>query len=491
MNSSPIKQLAGETAIYGLSTVLARVLNFLFVPLYTRLLTTAEYGTATEFLAYIAILQVVLTMGLETGCFRFANKHDRPEQVFSSALGTVLVVSLLFLGACSLFAKPIALGLGYLGYERCIVWFGAILAIDNFTSILFAKLRFEHKAVRFAVFKIIKISGELVFNLLLFLVLPGYLRLHPDSFLARYLSPVPDFSYILLAIFLSCVLVMLLFIPQLCKKGAFGFHPTLWKKMMRYSLPLMLAGLPGILNDFSDRIMFRFLIPAPKVWQSELGIFQAGVKLAVLMMLFIQMFRFAAEPFFFAQAKEGQSRALYAKVFNYFTAFLVTVFLGVLLYIDVIGLILGRDFRAGISILPIMLFGYLLLGMSFNVSIWYKLSEKTSMALYITCAGLLITLVVNLMFMPRFGYVAAAWAHLLSYAVILGINVALGQKYYPVPYRWGRVGLYMGVGLAIWVVTLILPAMPLALKLSIHTIFILGYLFFIWRIERATLNLHD
>ncbi|MCL2727119.1 MAG: oligosaccharide flippase family protein [Bacteroidales bacterium] len=490
MNRNPIKQLAGETAIYGLSTVLARVLNFLFVPLYTRMLTTAEYGTATEFLAYIAILQVVLSMGLETGCFRFANKHDRPGQVFSSALSTITALSLLFLGVCFLFAKPIASGLNYTGYERCIVWFGAILAIDNFTSILFAKLRFEHKAFKFAVFKTIKIAGELTFNLLLFLVLPGYLRLHPDSFLGRYISPVPDFSYILLAIFLSCVLLMVLFVPQLCKKGVFGFHPALWKKMMRYSLPLMLAGLPGILNDFSDRILFRFLIPAPKVWQSELGIFQAGVKLAVLMTLFIQMFRFAAEPFFFAQAKEKQSRELYAKVLNYFTAFSVVVFLGVLLYIDVIGLILGRDFRAGISVLPIMLFGYLLLGMSFNVSIWYKLSEKTSMALYITCSGLLVTLVVNVLFMPRFGYVAAAWAHLFSYAVILGLNIVLGQKHDPVPYQWGRVGLYIGVGLAIWAITLILPVMPLVMKLSVHTMLILGYLFFIWRIERATLDLH-
>jgi len=258
--------------------------------------------------------------------------------------------------------------------------------------------------------------------------------------------------------------------------------------MMHYAIPLMLAGLPGILNDFIDRILFRFLIPASQVWRSELGIFQAGVKLAVLMTLFIQMFRYAAEPFFFARAKEKQSRELYAIVLNYFTAFAVLVFLGVLLYADVIGLILGRDFRAGISILPIMLFAYLLLGMSFNVSIWYKLTEKTSIALYITCSGLLVTLVVNLLFMPRFGYVAAAWAHLFSYAVILGLNIILGQKYYPVPYQWKRVGLYLGTGLAIWAMTLLLPALPQPVKLGVHTLFILGFLAFVWQMERATIK---
>ena len=487
MSRNPLTQLAGETAIYGLSTVLARVLNFFFVPLYTRMLSTAHYGTVTEFMAYIAILQVVLSMGLETGCFRFANKHDRPAHVFSSALSTVLAISLLIFGVCFTFAHPIASGLGYGGYEKCIIYLGAILAIDNFTSILFARLRFEHKALKFAVFKTIKIVGELTFNLLLFLTLPAYLQLHPDSWMTRFVSATPDFSYVLFAIFLSCVLSLLLFIPQLVRKEVFCLYPSLWKKMMAYSLPLMLAGLPGILNDFVDRILFRFLIPAHEVWQSELGVFQAGVKLAVLMTLFIQMFRFAAEPFFFGQAKEKRSAELYAKVLNYFTAFCMLIFLGVLLYIDVIGLIIGPDFRAGISVTPIMLFAYLLLGMSFNVSIWYKLTEKTSFALYITCAGLLVTLFINILFMPRFGYMAAAWAHLFSYAVILGVNVALGQKYYPVPYQWGRIGSYIAVGLAIWGATLILPTMPLVIKLGVHTLFILGYLFFVWRRERAAM----
>ena len=484
MSRNPLKQLAGETAIYGLSTVLARMINFFFVPLYTRVLSTSQYGTVAEFMAYIAILQVVLSMGLETGCFRFANKHHRPHQVFSSALSTVLVISLFTLGISILFARPAAVALGYAGYANCIVYIGAILAIDNFTSILFAKLRFEHKAFTFAVFKTVKILGELLCNLGLFLWLPAYVLRRPHFWMLRFVSATPDFSYVLLAVLLSCILLLLLFIPQLIRTKSFGLYPKLWQKMMVYSLPLMLAGLPGILNDFIDRLLFRFLMPPDKVWQSELGLFQAGVKLAVLMNLFIQMFRFAAEPFFFAQAKEERSKELYAKVFNYFTAFCVAIFLGVLLYIDVIELMLGRDFRAGLSVVPVMLLAYMLLGMSFNISIWYKLAEKTSYALFITCAGLLVTVVANLLWMPRFGYMAAAWAHLLSYAVMLSVNIVLGQKHYPVPYNWKRVGGYLSTGLLIWAATLILPSLPLCAKLFVHTLLICGYVVFVWQSEK-------
>jgi len=487
MSTHPIKQLAGETAIYGLSTVLARVLIFLMVPLYTRMLSPESYGTMVWFFANIAVLQVVFSMGLETGCFRYANKHDNPSQVFSSALSTIFIISLAFMGICIAFAAPVAALLGYAGYGNCIIYMGAIVSIEIFTSILFARLRFEKKAFKFAVFKTIKISGEIVFNLLIFFVLPSFLLRCPNSIMAHFVSPHPDFSYILFATFLSCFVSLLLFTKQLLYKGVFRLYPALWKKMMVYSLPLMLTQLPGVINDMIDRFLFKFLLPAEQ-WQSELGIFQAGVKLSVLMTLFIQMFRFAAEPFFFAQAKEKENVALYAKVFNYFTAFCVLIFLGVMLYIDVIGLIIGPDFRAGVSVVPIMLFANLLLGMNYNISIWYKISEKTSSAIFITCSGLLVTLFINILFMPRYGYMAAAWGHLFSYAVILGINVVMGQKYYPVPYQWGRIGSYLAAGLAIWAVTLIFPAMPLMTKMAVHTILIIGYMGFVWKKEWQTAN---
>ena len=457
--ANPLKQLAGETAIYGLSTILARIVNFCFVPFYTRLLTTESYGVVTEFMAYIAVLQVVLTLGLETGCFRFANKEGvDPRKVYSNALLTVFGISAAFLAAMIAFAGPIAGILGYAGFEAVIMYIGGILFCDSITAILFAKLRQEHKAVKFAVFKTIKLLTELGANLLFFFWFPGFCERHPGNMLTAFISPTPDFSYVIFSIFLSCILCLALFIPEFFRLR-FTLDGKLLKKMLVYSLPLMIAALPGIVNDFLDRILFRFFDTNAEAWRSSLGIFQAAVKLSVIMNLFIQMFKFAAEPFFFQRARDKHSKELYAIVMEFFTAFCGLVFLGVILYIDVLSFILGKDFRSGIGVVPIMLLSYMLLGLLFNVSMWYKLSEKTNMAIWITLTGLVVTAVVNVVFMPRFSYWAAAFGHLASYLVMFIISVMLGQKYYPIPYRWGRIVLFfvlMGVfygaayGLGAW-----------------------------------------
>ena len=460
---NPLKQLAGETAIYGLSTILARIINFLFVPIYTRCLTTESYGVVTEFMAYIAVLQVVLVLGLETGCFRFANREGTsPKAVYSDALAAVTGVSMAFLALMVAFAGQIASGLGYGGYENCIVYVGGILAIDSITAILFAKLRQEHKAFRFAIFKTIKIITETTANILLFFPFANFCsgkaaalgiaaaELTPsDVWLLHFVSPAPDFSYVIFAIFVSCIVCGLLFLPTLIR-FSFEFDGRLLKQMLVYSLPLMVAALPGIINDFLDRILFRFFDTGSEAWRSSLGIYQAAVKLSVIMSLFIQMFRFAAEPFFFQRAGDRESKALYAKVMEYFTAFCALAFLGVMLYMDVISLILGRDFREGIGIVPIMLISYMFLGMLFNVSMWYKLSGKTGMAVYITLAGLVVTMVINMVFMPRYSYWASAFAHLASYVVMFIISAVLGQKYYPIPYRWGRLAMIFAAMLGIY-----------------------------------------
>ncbi len=458
--ANPIKQLAGETAVYGLSTILARIINFLFVPFYTRLLTTESYGVVAEFMAYIAVLQVILVLGLETGCFRFANRENAdPKAVYSNALAVVTGVSMAFLALMVAFSGQISAWLGYGGYGSCIMYMGGILAMDSITAILFAKLRQEHRALKFALLKTVKIVTETTVNILLFFPFVSYCTgkaaasgvpvesLGPgDVWLLHFVSPVPDFSYVIFAIFVSCVVCTLLFVPSLLR-FSFEFDGKLLKQMLLYSIPLMVASLPGVVNDFLDRILFRFFDTGADAWRSSVGIYQAAVKISVIMSLFIQMFRFAAEPFFFQRARDKGSKELYAKVMEYFTAFCGLVFLGVILYIDVISLILGRDFRAGIGIVPIMLLSYMLLGMLFNVSMWYKLSGKTSMAIYITLAGLAVTAVVNIVFMPLYSYWAAAYAHLASYAVMFIISAVLGQKNYPVPYRWGKIFLiFIGMG---------------------------------------------
>ncbi len=478
--ANPLKQLAGETAIYGLSTILARIINFLFVPFYTRLLTTASYGVVTEFMAYIAVLQVVLVLGLETGCFRFANREGvNPVAVYSNALATVFGTSFSFLAFMVLFSRQIASMLGYDGFGNCIIYVGGILALDCTTAILFAKLRQEHKAFKFAVFKTVKILTETCANMVLFFWYPS----HVSTFMGHFVSPTPDFTYVIFAILVSSVVCALLFVPDLLRT-TFEFDGKLLRQMLAYSIPLMVAALPGIINDFLDRILFRYFDTNAAVWQSSLGIFQAAVKLSVIMNLFIQMFRFAAEPFFFQRAQNKGSKQLYAIVMEYFTAFCGLILLGVFLYLDVFALIIGKDFRSGMGVVPIMLLSYMLLGMLFNVSMWYKLSGKTNMAIWITLAGLLVTVVINVVFMPRFSFWAAAFGHLASYLVMFIISAVLGARYYPIPYSWKRICAFFVLIAIICVSTLLIdnvlaagePSVGIRIvKWTVHTLLLVAY----------------
>ena len=439
--ANPLKQLAGETAIYGFSSILARILNFLFVPIYTRTLTQMQYGVVTEFMSYIAILQVLLVLGLETGCFRFANKEgEDPRKVYSGALLAVTGLNLAFLAVMIAFSGPISAALGYDGYSRLIIYVAGILLCDSVTAILFAKLRQEHKAMKFAILKTVKILTETGANLILFFVWPAQ----------------PDFTYPVFAILVSCVLCLVLFVPDTLHLRPV-WDTAVVKRLLVYSLPLMVAALPGVANDFLDRLLFRFFDTSSEQWRATLGVYQAAVKLAVIMNLFIQMFRYAAEPFFFQRAKDKNSKELYALVMEWFTAFCGLVLLGVVGYIDIISLFLGRDFRVGVDVVPVMLLSYMILGMLFNVSMWYKLSGRTNMAIWITLAGLAVTAVVNIIFMPRYSYWASAFGHLASYLVMFIISAILGAKYYPIPYKWGRLlaifGLmgiaYAGIGLSL------------------------------------------
>ena len=489
--ANPLKQLAGQTVIYGMSTILARIINFLFVPIYTRVLSPESYGVVTEFMAYIAVLQVVLVLGLETGCFRFANKEGvDPKKVYSNAFVTVFCVSVTFLALMLAFAEPIASALGYDGYASCVKYVGGILALVSVTAIFFAKLRQENTALKFAVFKTVKIVTETVANLVLFLWFPK----HVDSarWLTTFIPETPDFSYVIFAIFISCVVCGLLFIPEFLKVS-FRLEPKLIKQMLIYSLPLMVAALPGIINDFLDRILFRYFDSNSDAWRSSLGQYQAAVKLAVIMNLFIQMFRYAAEPFFFRREREKGSLQLYASVQEYFTAFCGLVFLGVILYIDVISLILGKNFHEALGIVPIMLLSYMILGMLFNVSMWYKLSGKTSMAIWITLSGLVVTALVIIVFMPRYSYWAAAYGHLASYIVMFIISAVLGAKYYPIPYRWMRLlGIFLLMG-AVYGLSMALDSMcfgavgstgEMVCKLGVHTLLLVAYVVGAWKIIR-------
>jgi len=478
---NPLKQLAGQTAIYGLSSIVARIINFFFVPVYTRMLTTGSYGLATELLAYIALLQVALTFGLETGFFRFASKDkDRAGIVFSTAVISLGTTSLSFLLLVVLFSNQLSLFAAHpVSY---IIYAALILAIDCFTAILFAELRFQNKAWMFAAFRSIKILSEILFNLILFFLLPGYFITHPDSFLLHFIPSTPDYGYILLAILLSCIVSLLLFIPRLFKLHL-AFSKKQLRELMLYSLPLMIAGLPGVANDVISRIFFRFFAPDTIPWQDQLGIFSANVKLAVFMVLFVQMFRYAAEPFFFSSALRDDMKKVYADVMKYFVAFCVLIFLGITMYTEIFALFLGKSFRSGIGVLPIMLIANILLGVVFNLSMWYKLSGKTHYALTITLLGLSINLVINVIFMPHYGYMAAAWGYLFSYLAMVIFSYYLSRKYYPIPYEWKPIIFYFFTGIGIYLFSIVTAPESLAIKMALNTLYLWAFVVLVLKKE--------
>lgn len=483
---NPLKQLAGQTAIYGLSSIVARIINFFFVPLYTRMLSTGSYGLASELLAYIALLQVVLTFGMETGFFRFAsNDKKHADSIFSTAISWLGSSSLLFLIAILIFAPQLSAFTGHPG--RYLVFSAVILASDCFTAILFAELRLQNKAWTFALFRSIKILSEVGFNLFLFLILPAYFTTHPGSFLLNFIPAKPDYGYILFAIMLSCIVAILLFIPRIMRLKIV-FSTGRLKELLVYSLPLMVAGLPGVANDFISRIFFRFFAPGTSPWQDQLGIFNANVKLAVFMVLFVQMFRYAAEPFFFSSAQRSDMKKVYADVMKFFVAFCVLIFLGIAMFPELFALLLGKEFRSGIGILPIMLIANILLGIVFNLSMWYKLSGKTSYALTITLTGLGVNLIINLVFMPTYGYMAAAWGYLFSYLAMVVFSYYLSRKFYPIPYDWKTILMYFGIGIGLYMVSVLLAPEALWIRYLINIIYIAVFVAFVMKNEKISIK---
>lgn len=483
---NPLKQLAGQTAIYGLSSIVARVINFFFVPLYTRIISTGSYGLFSELMGYIALLQVILTLGLETGFFRYASKEkEKARQLFSTALITLSLVSILLVAVVLLAAPSLGRAMGH--RPVYLIYVALILAFDSITAIFFAQLRFEQRPWKFAFLRSVKIISEVLFNVMLFFVLPPFLAKHPDSFILNFIPARPDYGYILVAIMLSGVVAMILFVPRMLKTSMV-FSVSLWKKLMAYSLPLMIAGLPGVANDFIDRPLFRFFAPSDTPWQEQLGVYNAVIKLAVFMVLFEQMFRYAAEPFFFASADKKDMRKTFADVMKYFVAFCILIFLGIVLYADVFALILGKEYRSGMGVLPVVLVSNILLGILFNLSMWYKLTDKTRYAIYITLTGLTVTTILNIMFMPLFGYYASAWSRLFSYIVMIVISYLLCMKYYPIPYNLKSILLYFLAGLGLYGISTLFNGQAAWIRMPINTVLLLLYIYFVLKTERIRLN---
>ena len=463
---NPLKKLASQTAVYGLSSVVGRLLNYLLVPLYTRYFLPAEYGVVTELYAYVAFLVVLLTYGMETAFFRFSKKEESTK-VYSTTLISLLISSVVFVGLIFLNSSAISEWLGYSNHPEYIQFFALIIGMDAVSSISFAKLREQDKAMRFAFIRVLNIMVNVGFNLY-FIVYQEY-----------------GIAYIFIANLLASVITLIMLFPEMLS-SSWVFDKKLWKKMMIYALPLLIAGLAGMTNETIDRILLKHLLPNTDIAASELGLYGAFYKLSIIMILFIQTFRFAAEPFFFAQEKEGNGRKIYADVMKYFTIIMVIIFLGVTIFYDAIKGFLGSEYHddRGFLVVSILLLANLFLGIYYNLSIWYKLTEKTKYGAYLSIFGAIITLSLNFTLIPVLGFVGCAWATLVCYFSMTVASYYLGKRHFSVPYQVKRIALYLFVTLCIYFCIYFTN-----LNMWINSLFLLGFVIFVYRLEKPKLSL--
>ena len=445
-----MKSLAKDTAIYGLSSIIGKFLNYLLVPLYTYVLArTDDYGIVTNLYAWTALLLVILTYGMETGFFRFANREEYDaKSVYKTAFLTLLSTSTLFALVVVLFQQPIAGFLGYADHSEFIAMMAVTVALDAFASIPFAYLRYEKRAILFAALKLLFVVLNIGFNIL-FLVVLGK----------------NDVFYVFLSNILATIIQTLCLLPFTLPRGGRYDMQTL-REMLRYSLPLLVLGVAGIMNQTLDRILFPYLYTGADA-QAQLGIYGACFKVAMVMMMFTQAFRYAYEPCVFAKHKDRQSVEAYADAMKYYIIFSYLILLGVIFYLDIFRYIVSSAYWEGLKIVPVVLWTYVFQGVYFNLSFWYKLTDETKWGAYFSLIGLVITLVLQIVGVPLIGYWASCGSSLVCYFVIMLLSYVIGQRKAPIPYDLKRIGAYT-------VLTLGLLAVYYALRLYyIHNMWIL------------------
>lgn len=448
-----LKNLAKQTAIYGIPSIVGRFLNFLLVPLYTYSFLPEAYGVVTEFYAYVAFFMVLLTYGMETAFFRFVQKYKDYRAVYSTGMWSLLITSLIFFLAVFLNREYLATLMGTAGKSSYILCFASILLADVLSVLPFCLLREQEKAFRFSILKLINIATNIGFNLFFILYCPYILKVNPDSWISTIYNPNIGVGYIFISNLISSVLTLILLFPE-WKSFKFDFNYKLWKEIMIYALPIMVWGMAGIVNETFDRILLRYLIPDTKDALYQLGIYGACYKISIVMTLFIQAFRFAAEPFFFKQAEEKNARQTYAQVMKFFVITCAFIFLVCVLFLNYLMYFVGADFRVGAGVVPVLLMANLFLGIFYNLSVWYKVTDRTRVGACISTIGAVITLLLNFIWIPIWGYQGAAWATLCCYFSIAAISYFWGQKYYPIPYPIKRIAIYIGLVLALYLLQL-------------------------------------
>jgi len=439
---STVKKFAGQTAIYGLTTVVQRLLSSLLTPLYTGAYNPRVYSIFSTMFAYAAVLQVLLAFGMETTFFRYLNKiQDKKREVYNNSFWAVFMVSIFFLLFTVPFTHFIA-GFIKIGkttsqaeFEQYIRYFIAILVLDAWCAIPFAKLRADGKPVKYGIVKIINIVVTVGLNLLFILLIPYIIKHNLAGsawFKEWYITGWVGYAFI--ANLTASFITLLMLLPELLKIQL-SFDKAIFKNMLTYSWPVMIAGLSYIVNENFDRILLGQLLPA-SISEREVGIYAGCARISVFLSLFNQAFRMGAEPFFFSHAKNKNATTTYARIMDYFVITMCVMFLGVVANIELLKhYVNNRAYWVGLPVVPPLLLGYVSLGIYTNLSIWYKLSDQTKYGLYISGIGAVVTIILNVIFIPKYSYMASAWISLLAYASMMIMSYIWGQKHYPIPYN--------------------------------------------------------
>ena len=490
-----MKILAKETAIYGVSSIVGKFLNWMLVPLYTYVLQQqSDYGIVTNLYAWTALLLVILTYGMETGFFRFANKSgENPQTVYSTSLLTLFSTSALFAIACVIWKTPIALALGYPEHSEFIAMLGIVVAMDAFSSIPFAYLRYKKHPLQFAALKLLFVFLNIALNLFFLVLCP---KIQDWRIIASWYNPNYGVGYVFVANIIATSIQTLCLLPAILegfKNNTAEIHKRfdgqLLKQMLRYSLPLLVLGICGIMNQTLDRILFPFFYNGADA-QAQLGIYGACFKVAMVMMMFTQAFRYAYEPFVFAKHKDRESVAAYADAMKYYIIFSYMILLGMIFYLDLLKFIIAPSYWEGLKIVPIVLWTYIFQGIYFNLSFWYKLTDKTQWGAYFSIIGVVITFALQAIFVPRIGYIASAASSTICFLVLMLLSYFVGRKHLEIPYDLRRIGIYTLIVIVIlagyYTLAQFLPLNEWT-KMGIGTILLIIYCALFYRLDGKTL----
>ena len=479
---NPFKKLASDTAIYGVSSIVGRFLNWWLVPYYSFMFLPGEYGVVTNMYAYVAFLLVLLTYGMETSYFRFASKSDDPEKVYSTSMVSLFFTTFSFVLLAAVFRNEIAAWIQYPDHPEYILWFAIILGVDAFTAIPFARLRLKNRPIKFAFIKLVNIGFNIGFNLFFISLCPKILANNTDSIISTIYSADIGVGYVFISNLLASLITLVLLLPEIFKISL-QFDKKLLKQMLSYGFPILIVGLTGMVNQNIDKVLIPFLVPENQDPMFQLGIYGANYKLAVLMNMFIQAFRYAFEPFFFAREGSKDDPKIYAVVMKYFVIFGLIIFIGMVLFIDVIKVIVDSEYHQGLKVVPIVLMANLFYGMYFTLSLWYKLTDKTRYGAYMALIGATITLVLNLALVPVMGYMGSAIAVFVCFLVMLVISYFLGQKHFPVPYDLKRIGSYFLAAMVIVGIAQFTLDLQVLIKYSINLVLVMAFIVLVFKWE--------